>query len=145
MTKIACSIFLKLLFWYRLGKTFRLAMALTVGSHRHCSRLLYFLLSVLCRARTVIKNISLYHDIKNCRIQYAYNYIAICLSLWTLYFDPAVVVYGARGWQKMYQKRMRYSAVAFLRLNLTFRTFILIFRLNVGLHKVLTLPLSILP
>ena len=63
-----------------------------------------------------------------------------------LYISTPLLLYMVReDGKKCTKKEMRYGAVAFLRLNLTFRTFILIFRLNVGLHKVLTLPLSLLP
>ena len=63
-----------------------------------------------------------------------------------LYISTPLLLYMVReDGKKCAKNMMRYSAVAFLRLILTFRTFILIFRLNVSLHKVLTLPLSILP
>ena len=122
-------------------------MALTIGSHCRCSWLLYFLLSLLCRARTVIRNIQLYHKIKNCRIQYARNYIAICLSL-TL--TPLLLHMLREDGQKMYQKCDEVQCCCFRQIEPYFSdvhvVLILIFRLSsVSLHKVLTLPLSILP
>ena len=68
------------------------------------------------------------------------------VCLFELYISTPLWLYMVReDGKKCTKKVMRYSTVAFLRLNLTFRTFILIFRLNVSLHKVLTLPLSLLP
>ena len=124
-------------------------MALTVGSHRRCSRILYFLLSMLCRARTVIRNIPLYHNTKklsnsvclqlHCNMSIPLNFI----------FRPRCCCIWCERMAKMYQKCDEIQCCCFPEIEPYFSdvrvAIILIFSLSVSLHKVLTLLFSILP